>query len=176
MFNPGSTNLILQDHPEKGTSVRDLVERVAKDCNELRSLIGQCEAHRKVGETVLNCQSSRSHQIVKLTIESRSHENSTHAESFVASLNLVDLAGSEFAEQAETRGVRQIERGQQKPFGFKVSDKSTQCWRSCKIPRFKSYTIVETFSRGEFTICYYMYHKSCLESFGTITKHTLIRE
>ncbi|XP_026400422.1 kinesin-like protein NACK1 [Papaver somniferum] len=108
LFNPGSANLILQDHPKKGTSVRDLVERVAKDCNELRSLIGQCEAHRKVGETALNCQSSRSHQIVKLTIESRSRENSTHAESFVASLNLVDLAGSEFAEQAETRRVRQL--------------------------------------------------------------------
>ncbi|KAI3966415.1 hypothetical protein MKW92_037903, partial [Papaver armeniacum] len=48
---------------------------------------------RQVGETALNDTSSRSHQIIRLTIEICLRENSTRVKSFVASLNLVDLAG-----------------------------------------------------------------------------------
>ncbi|KAI3973159.1 hypothetical protein MKX01_020894 [Papaver californicum] len=63
-------------------------------------------AQRQVGETALNDTSSRSHQIIRLTIESCLRENSSRVKSFVASLNLVDLAGSERAAQTKTDGIR----------------------------------------------------------------------
>jgi hypothetical protein len=40
----------------------------------LKELISVCEAQRKIGETSLNERSSRSHQIIKLTVESSARE------------------------------------------------------------------------------------------------------
>ncbi|MCL7037541.1 hypothetical protein MKW94_021026 [Papaver nudicaule] len=106
LLNRDSGPLRLLDDPEKGTIVEKLVEEVAKDSNHLSSLINICEAQRQVGETALNDMSSRSHQIIRLTIESCLRENSTRVKSFVASLNLVDLAGSERAAQTKTDGIK----------------------------------------------------------------------
>ncbi|XVF35194.1 hypothetical protein REPUB_Repub18cG0124300 [Reevesia pubescens] len=96
----------LLDDPEKGTIVEKLVEEVVKDSQHLRHLIGICEAQRQVGETALNDKSSRSHQIIRLTIESSLRENSECVKSFLSSLNLVDLAGSERASQTNADGAR----------------------------------------------------------------------
>ncbi|CAN1241581.1 Kinesin-like protein NACK1 [Linum perenne] len=98
--------LKLLDDPEKGTVVEKLVEETASNDAHLRQLISICEAQRQVGETALNDTSSRSHQIIRLTIQSTLHENSDCARSFVASLNFVDLAGSERASQTQTDGAR----------------------------------------------------------------------
>ncbi|KAK1384077.1 Kinesin-like protein NACK1 [Heracleum sosnowskyi] len=99
-------NLKLLDDPEKGTMVEKLVEETANDDQHLKSLISICEAQRQVGETALNDTSSRSHQIIRLTIESTLRENSDCVRSYVASLNFVDLAGSERASQTNSDGVR----------------------------------------------------------------------
>lgn len=106
LLNRSSGQLRLLDDPEKGTIIEKLVEEVVKDSEHLKHLIGICEAQRQVGETALNDKSSRSHQIIRLTIENRLRENSGHVKSFVASLNLVDLAGSERASQTKTDGIR----------------------------------------------------------------------
>ncbi|KAA8541281.1 hypothetical protein F0562_025244 [Nyssa sinensis] len=76
-------NLKLLDDPEKGTVVEKLVEETATDDQHLRHLISICEAQRQVGETALNDTSSRSHQIIRLTIESTLRENSDCVRSFV---------------------------------------------------------------------------------------------
>ncbi|KAJ9187266.1 hypothetical protein P3X46_002743 [Hevea brasiliensis] len=99
-------NLKLLDDPEKGTVVEKLVEETASNDQHLRHLISICEAQRQVGETALNDTSSRSHQIIRLTIESTLRENSDCVRSFVASLNFVDLAGSERASQTHADGAR----------------------------------------------------------------------
>ncbi|XP_031277744.1 kinesin-like protein NACK1 [Pistacia vera] len=99
-------NLKLLDDPEKGTVVEKLVEERVNNDQHLRHLISICEAQRQVGETALNDTSSRSHQILRLTIESTLRENSDCVRSFVASLNFVDLAGSERASQTQTDGAR----------------------------------------------------------------------
>ncbi|KAL3639337.1 Kinesin-like protein nack1 [Castilleja foliolosa] len=99
-------NLKLLDDPEKGTMVEKLVEETAKDNQHLRHLIQICDAQRQVGETALNDTSSRSHQIIRLTIESTLRENSDCVRSYVSSLNFVDLAGSERASQTNADGVR----------------------------------------------------------------------
>ncbi|KAB2619523.1 hypothetical protein D8674_015392 [Pyrus ussuriensis x Pyrus communis] len=99
-------NLKLLDDPEKGIVVEKLVEEAASSHQHLRSLIGICEAQREVGETALNDNSSRSHQIIRLTIESTVRESLDCRTSFVASLNFVDLAGSERAPETHADGVR----------------------------------------------------------------------
>ncbi|CAJ1940588.1 unnamed protein product [Sphenostylis stenocarpa] len=101
--------LRLLDDPEKGTIVEKLNEEVAKDGQHLRHLIGICEAQRQVGETALNDKSSRSHQIIRLTVESSLRESSGHVKSYIASLNFVDLAGSERISQTNTCGARMKE-------------------------------------------------------------------
>ncbi|KAH6797227.1 ATP binding microtubule motor family protein [Perilla frutescens var. hirtella] len=99
-------NLKLLDDPEKGTVVEKLVEETAKDDQHLRHLIHVCDAQRQVGETALNDTSSRSHQIIRLTVESTLRESSNCVRSYVASLNFVDLAGSERASQTNAEGAR----------------------------------------------------------------------
>ncbi|OIW03624.1 hypothetical protein TanjilG_22281 [Lupinus angustifolius] len=99
-------NLKLLDDPEKGTVVEKLVEETAKDDKHLRHLISICEAQRQVGETALNDNSSRSHQIIRLTIKSTQRDNADCVRSFVATLNFVDLAGSERAAQTQADGTR----------------------------------------------------------------------
>ncbi|KAK9274437.1 hypothetical protein L1049_021684 [Liquidambar formosana] len=106
LLNRESGSLRLLDDPEKGTIVEKLVEEVVKDSQHLRHLIGICEAQRQVGETALNDKSSRSHQIIRLTIESCLREHLGQVKSFIASLNLVDLAGSERASQTNADGTR----------------------------------------------------------------------
>ncbi|XVE64027.1 hypothetical protein DITRI_Ditri07aG0068400 [Diplodiscus trichospermus] len=99
-------NLKLLDDPEKGTVVEKLVEETVSNDQHLRHLISICEAQRQVGETALNDTSSRSHQIIRLIIQSTLRENSDCVRSFVASLNFVDLAGSERASQTHADGAR----------------------------------------------------------------------
>ncbi|XP_061353243.1 kinesin-like protein NACK1 [Gastrolobium bilobum] len=99
-------SLKLLDDPEKGTVVDKLLEETAKDDKHLRHLISICEAQRQVGETALNDNSSRSHQIIRLTIQSTLRENADCVKSFVATLNFVDLAGSERAAQTHADGTR----------------------------------------------------------------------
>ncbi|XP_072966332.1 kinesin-like protein KIN-7A [Typha angustifolia] len=106
LLKPDSGPLRLLDDPEKGTIVEKLEEETAKDSQHLRHLIGICEAQRQVGETALNDTSSRSHQIIRLTVQSSLRENSGCVKSFVASLNFVDLAGSERAAQTHANGAR----------------------------------------------------------------------
>ncbi|CAN6901341.1 unnamed protein product [Brassica oleracea] len=98
--------LKLLDDPEKGTVVEKLVEETANNDQHLRHLISICEAQRQVGETALNDTSSRSHQIIRLTIQSTHRENSDCVRSYMASLNFVDLAGSERAPQSQADGTR----------------------------------------------------------------------
>ncbi|KAK3007046.1 hypothetical protein RJ639_017065 [Escallonia herrerae] len=106
LLNRESGSLRLLDDPEARTIVDKLTEEVVKDGQHLRHLIGICEAQRQVGETALNDKSSRSHQIIRLTIESSLRENSGRVRSFLASLSLVDLAGSERASQTRADGTK----------------------------------------------------------------------
>ncbi|KAF3336487.1 kinesin-like protein NACK1 [Carex littledalei] len=110
LLMPDSGPLRLLDDPEKGTIVEKLEEQTAKDSHHLSELISKCEAQRQVGETGSNKRSSRSHQIIRLTVESRLREHSGCVKSFVAVLNFVDLAGSERVAQTHAKG-KTLEEG-----------------------------------------------------------------
>ncbi|KAG5413824.1 hypothetical protein IGI04_001391 [Brassica rapa subsp. trilocularis] len=99
--------LRLLDDPERGTVVEKLKEETITDRNHLEELISICETQRKIGETSLNETSSRSHQILRLTIESSNREVSPESSAILAaSVCFVDLAGSERASQTLSAGSR----------------------------------------------------------------------
>ncbi|KAK8558502.1 hypothetical protein V6N13_098159, partial [Hibiscus sabdariffa] len=107
-FSSSSMLDLTSSFHQRGTTVEKVTEEVLRDWNHLKELLAICEAQRKIGETSLNERSSRSHQIIRLTIESSAREflgreNST---SLAASVNFIDLAGSERASQALSTGAR----------------------------------------------------------------------
>ncbi|KAK4360517.1 hypothetical protein RND71_019469 [Anisodus tanguticus] len=103
-----STPLRLLDDPERGTVVEKLTEETLRDWNHVIHLLSVCEAQRQIGETSLNETSSRSHQIIRLTIESSAGEylGKDHSSTRLATVNFVDLAGSERASQSLSAGTR----------------------------------------------------------------------
>ncbi|CAN1163483.1 Kinesin-like protein KIN-7J [Linum perenne] len=121
LLNSDPTPLRLLDDPERGTIVDKLVEETIEDWNHLEELFSICQeitnhidifkcfvAQRHTGETALNEFSSRSHQILRLTVESCARDNfgAENLSTLTASLNFVDLAGSERASQTLSTGTR----------------------------------------------------------------------
>ncbi|XVF67817.1 hypothetical protein PTKIN_Ptkin10aG0152200 [Pterospermum kingtungense] len=108
LLSSDNAQLRLRDDPERGTIVEKVTEETLRDWNHLKELLAICEAQRKIGETSLNERSSRSHQIIRLTIESSAREflGKENSTTLSASVNFVDLAGSERASQALSTGAR----------------------------------------------------------------------
>ncbi|KAF3440264.1 hypothetical protein FNV43_RR18548 [Rhamnella rubrinervis] len=108
LLSTDSTPLRLLDDPERGTTVERLTEETLRDWNHFKELLSVCEAQRQIGETSLNEASSRSHQILRLTIESSAREflGNDKPSSLTATVNFVDLAGSERASQTLSAGTR----------------------------------------------------------------------
>ncbi|CAL1384840.1 unnamed protein product [Linum trigynum] len=108
LLSADNTSLRLLDDPEKGTVVEKATEETLRDWNHLKELLSVCETQRRIGETFLNEKSSRSHQILRLTIESSSREflGKENSTTLSATVNFVDLAGSERASQALSSGTR----------------------------------------------------------------------
>ncbi|KAJ3305617.1 Kinesin-like protein kif3b [Kappamyces sp. JEL0829] len=98
--------LDLKENPETGVFVKDLSAVVVKSVEELEKLMDVGNANRSVGETLMNAQSSRSHSIFTITIES-SEPGPDGEEKYVSGkLNLVDLAGSERQSKTGATGDR----------------------------------------------------------------------
>ncbi|CAI9103710.1 OLC1v1002245C1 [Oldenlandia corymbosa var. corymbosa] len=108
LLSADTSPLRLLDDPERGTVIERLTEETLRDWNHLKELLSICEAQRQIGETSLNETSSRSHQILRLTIESSAREfiGKDNSTALAASVNFVDLAGSERASQALSVGQR----------------------------------------------------------------------
>ncbi|KAH7566300.1 hypothetical protein JRO89_XS08G0134400 [Xanthoceras sorbifolium] len=108
LLSADSTPLRLLDDPERGTIVEKLTEETLRDWSHFKELLSICEAQRQIGETSLNETSSRSHQILRLTIESSAREflGKDKSSSLTATVNFIDLAGSERASQALSAGAR----------------------------------------------------------------------
>nr|CAB3459015.1 unnamed protein product [Digitaria exilis] len=92
LLNPEATQLRLLDDPE---------------CADPFNLVWGT-AQRQIGETALNETSSRSHQILRLTIESSAKQfmGRGNSSTLMACVNFVDLAGSERASQTQAAGTR----------------------------------------------------------------------
>ncbi|KAH8508283.1 hypothetical protein H0E87_010417 [Populus deltoides] len=108
LLSTDPTPLRLLDDPERGIVVERLTEESIRDWNHFKELLSVCEAQRQIGDTSLNEASSRSHQILRLTVESSTQEFLGHYKSsaLAATVNFVDLAGSERASQSLSAGIR----------------------------------------------------------------------
>ncbi|KAL2477038.1 ATP binding microtubule motor family protein [Forsythia ovata] len=108
LLSTDNAPLRLLDDPERGTIIEKLTEETLRDRKHLKELLSTCAAQRQIGETSLNETSSRSHQILRLTIESSAREflGKDNSTALAASVNFVDLAGSERASQALSVGQR----------------------------------------------------------------------
>lgn len=68
-----------------------------------QQLITKGSTNRHVGSTNMNSESSRSHSIFRMLIESKDKKNDAVR---IAELNMVDLAGSERQSQTQATGAR----------------------------------------------------------------------
>ncbi|KAI3471517.1 hypothetical protein Pfo_028167 [Paulownia fortunei] len=108
LLNPAGQNLRIREDAQ-GIFVEGVKEEVVLSPAHALSLIAAGEEHRHVGSTNFNIQSSRSHTIFTLTIESSPCGENCEGEAVTLSqLNLIDLAGSE-SSRAETTGLRRKE-------------------------------------------------------------------
>ncbi|KAK6027588.1 kinesin motor domain protein, partial [Ostertagia ostertagi] len=104
VFDQLCTNVDIYDRVMRG-----IVDSALAGFNTAVCAYGQSGAeHRQLGETLLNERSSRSHTIIRLTIESHDVKLGGNA-TRCSVMNLVDLAGSENAAAAGTQGLRQKE-------------------------------------------------------------------
>ncbi|KAE8656432.1 hypothetical protein F3Y22_tig00117000pilonHSYRG00046 [Hibiscus syriacus] len=99
LLSPDSYSLRVLDDPERGTVVEKLTEVTLRNKEHLHELLSICEAQRQIGETSLNETSSRSYQILRLTIESCARE-------YAGAGNSSILESSVRASQTLTAGAR----------------------------------------------------------------------
>ncbi|XP_071924301.1 kinesin-like protein KIN-7E [Coffea arabica] len=108
LLSSDATPLRLLDDPDRGTVIEKITEVALRDWSHLKELLSLCAAQRKIGETSLNEMSSRSHQILRLTVDSSAREfrRTENSSTLSATVNFVDLAGSERASQTLSAGTR----------------------------------------------------------------------
>jgi kinesin family protein 3/17 len=101
-----ANKLELKENPDAGVYVRDLTSYVVKSTRECDKLRDFGAKNRHVGATAMNQDSSRSHSIYTITVEScETREDGTSAIR-MGKLNLVDLAGSERQSKTQASGDR----------------------------------------------------------------------
>ncbi|GMI32392.1 hypothetical protein TrRE_jg4309, partial [Triparma retinervis] len=116
-----SRSLRIKDDKKKGPIVEDLTEERVTNAEDARRLIKKGEGNRSYGSTAMNEQSSRSHVLFKMVVESREVDAKSAADQVTmfidgwskdrppvkeAAINLVDLAGSERRGKTGATGQR----------------------------------------------------------------------
>jgi len=102
-------SLRLREHPDLGVFVDGLQSFPVEDFSQVMGLMRRGNEKRKVGDTLLNQKSSRSHAIFTLEIvqsKDLSDARLKKATEIRSKLHLVDLAGSERQEQSGASGKR----------------------------------------------------------------------
>ncbi|EGC38883.1 hypothetical protein DICPUDRAFT_96759 [Dictyostelium purpureum] len=99
LLAPENINLKTYENSTQGIYVGGLKEEIVLSLDHVISLISAGEAHRHVGSTSYNLQSSRSHTIFRMIIESKDVNASEAQPVRFSVLNLIDLAGSEKASE-----------------------------------------------------------------------------
>ncbi|KAK9816490.1 hypothetical protein WJX72_000928 [[Myrmecia] bisecta] len=109
LLDPSRTNLKLREDARKGFFVESIKEETLVSAEHALSVIAAGDANRKVGATAYNEGSSRSHTILRLSVESSARPDAdvdpnNHVARTLSFLNLIDLAGSESAKAAQSKG------------------------------------------------------------------------
>ena len=100
----------LKETPEKGVYVDGLTTFVVKSAAEMHNILQVGKKNRSVGATLMNADSSRSHSIFTVTVETSrvrpGDPPGAEPHITVGKLNLVDLAGSERQSKTQASGDR----------------------------------------------------------------------
>lgn len=103
--NNSGTNLKLKEIPSEGIVVENLSKHPVHNVAECENLLLMGSKNRKVGSTLMNAGSSRSHSIFIINVEQISKSNDLGNDIIKkGKLNLVDLAGSERATKTGATG------------------------------------------------------------------------
>ena len=97
--------LDLKESPDSGVYVRELTSYVVKTTRECDKLRDFGAKNRHVGATAMNQDSSRSHSIYTITVESCETREDGTTGIRMGKLNLVDLAGSERQSKTQATGL-----------------------------------------------------------------------
>lgn len=96
--------LDIKEDRDTGFYVKDLTTIVVKNIHEMKEVMDKGRTNRHVGETQMNRESSRSHCIFTITIETSAVDETGMTHYRVGKLNLVDLAGSERQSKTGSAG------------------------------------------------------------------------
>jgi len=96
--------LAIREDPKKGTFVENLTKVKVNSAEETYEAFLRGSARRRVGETEMNRNSSRSHSVFSVTLTSTTRGRTTKEKK--RTLHLVDLAGSERQKATEAIGAR----------------------------------------------------------------------
>ncbi|XP_073486517.1 kinesin-like protein KIF15 [Aquarana catesbeiana] len=110
LLDTASAGLFLREHIKKGVFIVGAVEQAVASAAEAYQVLSTGWRNRRVASTSMNRESSRSHAVFTVTIESMEKVNEI-VNIRSSQLNLVDLAGSERQKDAHTEGVRLKEAG-----------------------------------------------------------------
>ncbi|CAG5037147.1 unnamed protein product [Parnassius apollo] len=99
-------SLEVKERPDIGVFVKDLTGYVVHNADELEKIMAVGNKNRHIGATAMNIESSRSHAIFSITVESskKGADGKTHVK--MGKLHLVDLAGSERQSKTQATGTR----------------------------------------------------------------------
>ena len=110
LLDPAPRNLQLREDMKKGVYVEGLIEETVKSAMETYELLNIGTQNRHVSFTSMNKESSRSHSVFTLIIESKN--NIDGLVNFKTSrFHLIDLAGSERQRATDCAGERLKEAG-----------------------------------------------------------------
>jgi len=87
------------------------IEQTVSSMTELLDVMAKGEKNRSVSSTKMNDNSSRSHSLLRITVEKSLKNESSTSSTTSSTLNLVDLAGSESCKHTGATGDRQKEGG-----------------------------------------------------------------
>uniref|UniRef100_A0A673TTZ7 Kinesin-like protein KIF15 n=1 Tax=Suricata suricatta TaxID=37032 RepID=A0A673TTZ7_SURSU len=110
LLDSASAGLYLREHIKKGVFIVGAVEQVVASAAEAYQVLSGGWRNRRVASTSMNRESSRSHAVFTITIESMEKSNET-VNIRTSLLNLVDLAGSERQKDTHAEGMRLKEAG-----------------------------------------------------------------
>ncbi|KAK9836595.1 hypothetical protein WJX74_004004 [Apatococcus lobatus] len=107
-----NTKLQIHESKESGVYVAGLREDIVTSAENVLHILDEGEGARHFGETRMNKQSSRSHTVFRMVVESRARDAEEAGDGgavWVSTLTLVDLAGSERLAKTGAEGLRMKE-------------------------------------------------------------------
>ncbi|XP_013195274.2 kinesin-like protein KIF3A [Amyelois transitella] len=99
-------SLEVKERPDIGVFVKDLTGYVVHNADELEKIMAVGNKNRHIGATAMNTESSRSHAIFCITVESSKKAADEKLHVTMGKLHLVDLAGSERQSKTQASGTR----------------------------------------------------------------------